>query len=920
MTSINSKTEPLFIVDGVPMSRELLEKMVNPSDVENVTFLKDATAASIWGAQAANGVVVFTTKTGTPSSKPSVTYDGSLTWKGKPVYSYLDRMSAAEFIAAAKDVFDPYTYSWSDVSTTTYGISANYPIVYPHELIMYRYAQGLISADERELQLNTLAASDGRGSYEKNFMSDAFLTTQSVAVSGGGDQNSYYFSLDYQGSRDAYQGKDHQYAAYIRDVLRIGDWLKLDASLNGMYSRERSHLNTTDEFTDYSTTLPYVTYQDAEGRETDLRPYFINDAMADLVRQKSSLDLTYHPAVDYKRNRSLSETYAIRANLGVTVDLTDWLSYEGRFQWSAANTGSESFYDPQSFRVRVERAYGLGPDGKENLPSSGGHFTSLNSLETAYTVRNQLSFNKDFGEKHQVSALAGFELNSNKSTGKSVFLRGYDYQTMKYIQYDDYLMYTSGVSNPLLPQLANSTANEFDPNSYTQSETEYRFVSVYANAAYTLMDKYSLNASIRVDQSNLFGSDPSVQFKPIWSAGAIWNMKKEGFLSTATWLDRLNLRLSCGLAGNSPDPGQGGPYNLISSVSDPGFSRFGLGYIISTPANAKLTWEKTRTWNLGVDFSAFRNRLDISLDLYDKYTTNLLTLSPIDPTTGFTTVLTNMGEMSNRGVELGVKAVLLQKGDWLWSTSWNLTYNKNKLESMYVTPPGTPSALMGYEYWEGYPYGTIFAYRWAGLDSQKGLPRAYNENDEIVSQVADIKEASAVRYMGTTVPPWYGSLGTSLSWKGLHLECLFVYNLGHVMRNDVNTHFTNRLEGNLHRDFLNRWKNPGDELVTNVPAYFSLSDTSVNDSDVSSLYRYADVNVLDASFIKLRDLSLSYSLPQAWASRLSAKSLGIGARVSNIFTLAFNKEGIDPEAFSLRYGGRSDKFPPCWTLNLQIEF
>ncbi len=920
MSSINAKTEPLYIVDGVPMSRDLLEKMVSPGSIESVTFLKDATAASIWGAQAANGVVVFTTRSGSVSAKPSVTYNGTFTYRGKPDWTYQDRMDSARFIDTAREVFDPYTYSWSDISNTTYGGTANYPIVYPHEDALYRYYLGEISLDERDARLRALAASQRQDSYEKYLMSNAWLTTHSLSLSGGSDQHTYFLSFDFQGNQGTARDNSQEYKVYLRDILRLGDWLRLDASLGAMRARNVQHLTASDEFSHYETDLPYAAFTDADGNFRDMSGYFISPAMLEKVRNLGGIDLGYYPVQDYLNCQTQSGQFAVRGNLGLTIDITPWLTYEGRFQYSLTGNDSESYYPQDSFMVRVERAYALGPDGKGYLPSSGGRFTDSHISTSAYTVRNQLSFNKDFGEKHTLTALAGFEFNADKTATKSTFVRGYDRQTMQYIFYDDYFLYTTGVKNPLLPMLSGATANTFEPNAFTQGETEYRFVSMYANAGYTLLDRYSLNASVRVDQSNLFGSDPSVQFKPIWSVGAIWNMKKEAWMQDFSWLDRLNLRLSWGLAGNSPNPGQGGPYNLISSVSDPAFARFGLGYTIQTPANNKLTWERTRTWNVGVDFTAFSGRLDVTLDVYDKYTTNLLTAVPVDPTTGFTSVLSNIGEMSNRGFELAVNGTLLQTRDLRWDAFSNLTWNRNRLVSMYITPPDTPSALIGYSYWEGYPYGTLFGYRWAGLDPTNGRSRVYNENGDIVSTVSDVKDASAVPYLGTTIPPWFGSLGTSLSWRGLTLSVLFIYNLGHRLRNDVNTQYTYRLTGGLHNDFAQRWKTPGDESRTDVPAYFPLSDTSVSESDVTALYRYADINVLSASYLKLRDLSLRYTLPETFVRKLGPRSVTVGLQVSDLLTLAANGQGIDPEAFYLSGGSRGDRFRPAFTANLNIEF
>lgn len=923
VTSINSSTEPLYIVDGVPMSKDQVTKMINPNDVSSVTFLKDATAASIWGAKAANGVMVLTTKTGTSDGKLSINYNGTFTYKGKPDYSYMHMMTSDEFITAASEVFDPTTYSWDDINKTNYGTPAFFPVVYPHEDIMYRYYRGEISGSERASALKKLRDADGRKAYEKYFMSDAFLTNHSLSLSGGNSRNSYYVSFEYQGQQGNHQDKTNQYKVYMRDMLSITDWMKLDLSLNAFYSRSRSHLTSEeDEGGSHLTSLPYALYHDENGKEISLAGYYIGDAKRTDAEEATGIDLSYYPVSDWNKSTVATDSYSIRANAGLTIDIIEGLSYEGRFQYMIDNYDSEQFYPAESFKVRLERVYATDKAGKQYLPSSGGRFTAGFSNGRSYTVRNQINLDREFGDKtsHRVSGVAGFEFSSNKTGIKSTFMRGYDMQTMQYISYDDYFLNRTGVQNPVLPMIAGAGANLFEPNSYNQTEIEYRFVSAYANAAYTLMDKYSVNASIRVDQSNLFGSDPSVQFKPIWSVGGIWNIAKEGFMESVSWIGNLNLRLSYGFAGNSPNPGEGGPFNILSSVSDPTFNQFGLGYVVTTPANDKLTWEKTRTWNIGLDFSFIEDRLSGSLDLYDKLTTNLLAATPIDPTTGFTSVLTNIGTMSNKGVELSLSSVNIRSKGFTWMTDFNISYNYNKLISMYITPPETPSRMVDYSYWEGYPYGTIFAYRWAGLDPADGMSRVYDSKGNPVRSITAIDNTSVVPYLGTTIPPVYGSLNNSLRYKGFELSFMFIFNVGHVMRNDVNTQFTYRLSGNLHKDFALRWRRPGDERKTNVPAYYKLSNTSINEGDVISLYRNADINVLDASYIKLRDISLSYHLPGSACRAIKAENASVRLQVSDLFLIPFNKEGIDPEAFYLSSGGRGEKYRPYFTVGLNIGF
>lgn len=917
VSSINSKTEPLYIVDGVSMTKEQMDKLVNPNDVESINFLKDATAASIWGAQAANGVIVVTTKTGSSSKKLSIAYNGGFTFKGKPDYSYQDLMSSKEFIAAVSAAFDPQTYKWEDINKSTYGLSrGEYRVVLPHETALYKYFRGEISLAQRDEILNELASRDGRKEYEKYFMSNSFLNTHSLSFSGGNEKTSFYASLEYQRDKGAYRDYTDDYRFFFRDILNIAKWISLDISLSAYHSKSRTFEAPA------LSDIPYISYFDNDGKELSLTDYIMTGDYRTEVEKVTGIDLSYRPVSDFRNNSTITKSTGVNANAGLKINFTKYLSYEGRFQYSVTNASAENFIPSDSFRVRLERAQATNTAGESFLPSSGGHYTASGNRQTSYTVRNQLNFDLSFGKenRHRIAALAGFEFSDRLNNGKTAFLRGYDYQTMENIFYDDYILSTEGVKNPALPSFASSTVNTFEPNSFTQTETDYRFVSMYANASYTFLDRYSLNASIRVDQSNLFGSDLSVQFKPIWSVGAIWNIAKEKFLSSKSWVNRLNLRASFGYAGNSPNPGEGGPYDILASTSSPSYGRFGLGYSIVTPANDKLSWEKTRTINLGVDYSFLGNRIDGSIDIYDKRTTNLLAQVPVDPTTGFKSVYSNLGAMTNRGVELSISSLNIDRPKFKWMTDFNFTYNANRLVDMYLEQPESPYVLVQQDYWKGYPYGTVFAYNWAGLDPKDGMPRVFNSKGEAVRSITDIDTLDAVKFAGTTIPPFYGSLSNDFSIGDFTIGLMFIYNLGHVMRNDINDKFSYRFCENLHHDFALRWRAPGDEVTTDVPAYYSLKNSSINESDLTYLYRYADINVLPASYIKLREVSLGYNLPERACRAICAEKISVRLIASNLFTIGFNGQGIDPESFYLSSGSRSDKFHPYISASLNIEF
>ena len=508
------------------------------------------------------------------------------------------------------------------------------------------------------------------------------------------------------------------------------------------------------------------------------------------------------------------------------------------------------------------------------------------------------------------------EVRSAKVNYQSTNLRGYNPQTMTYTSYDELSLSNVGVKNPIIPSTTGTAKLNGQSNSF--SEVEKRYVSMYANGAYTYLGRYSLNGSIRIDRSNLFGSDHSVQFKPIWSVGTAWLIGEEAFMKEAEWLNRLNLRLSYGLGGNSPDLGLGGPYDILYPVNNSVFSTLGQGYVVLTPANDKLCWEKTRIFNIGADVAVLNNRLSGSLDIYFKNTTDLLGNIALHPSTGWVSALSNFGSMRNRGFELAVNSHNIAGRDFNWMTNLTLTYNKNKVTELYVEDGNAPSAVIHKNFVEGYAAQSLFAYRWAGLD-EMGDPQVYNENGEKVKLSKDLTDVSALRCMGSMQPLWYGGLTNTFSYKDFSLSFMFIYNLGHKMRNDVNSFWSGRLSSNIHQDFEQRWRQPGDEQFTDIPSYVANTQESVSRRN-TDFYRYADINVLDASYIKLRDLSLYYTLPQTVCNKIACDNVRFRLQMSNLFYWAANGEGIDPEAQNLRYGGRTTQFGPSCSIGVTINF
>lgn len=924
ITSINSTRSPLFVVDGMPLESNQVETLLNGNDIQSVTLLKDATAASIWGSQAANGVIVITTKKG-EKGRMKVTYNGSFTYTGKPDYDYMNLMDSGSFLRNAEEMFDSYSqiYDYNSVTTTIAGLSNAYnPIILPHERILYMAKAGEISSDEKLRALNALSGRNGRKDYEKYFVSDKWMTRHSVSLNGATDRASYYMSVGYVGMQGTEKDYDNKFSINSNEEFKLTDWLKWDITLNASYEQNNGHLSPWSDYandmlmsshTNY-TEIPYATFRNEDGTMADWSEYAISREKRSEIETLSGIDMGFYPVSEFKMSELKTRSTNIRVNTGLNFTLYKGLNFQTRFQYSSFNNKTEKYYPQEMWKIREEILASTPKNTlKPALPTTGGNFILDNSTITDWTFRNQVTYNESFSDNlHQVSVLAGTEVREFKDTGYNNFMRGYDIQTMQYTPYDTYNL--NRVSNALM----GSSTNAFNKTYYTQSEIMRRYFSLYGNLAYTYMQRYTLNASIRVDQSNLFGSNPDNQYKPLWSVGGAWKISDETFLREYTWLNRLTVRATYGFSGNSPKPGQGGSYDILRATSSSFYET--PGFAIETPANDRITWEKTRTWNVGFDANIFSNRLNLSFDYYDKKTTDLISPMLLNPASGWVSTIGNIGDMYNRGVEISLDSRNVTSLDFKWNTTLTFSYNSNKITHLDVATPYTANTMATTSgiNMEGYPINSLFSYRYAGLND-KGEPMAYKADGTIVSGV-DSRGLSKedVVYSGTIIPKISGGLTNQFIYRNLELSFMFVYNFGSKMRKQVEILDYGRPSGNLLKDFDNRWRTPGDENHTDIPAWTASKNSTAN----YNLFYLGDNNILDGAFIKLRDLSLSYNFPAEICKAISLSGLKASAKAGNLFYWAANNEHIDPEYYSpaTYRNSRQTKFGPTYSFELTVNF
>jgi TonB-linked SusC/RagA family outer membrane protein len=900
---------PLFVVDGIPMDDI---STINPQDVADITVLKDATAASIWGARASNGVIVISTKRAGKDEKLRISYDAFINFQGKPDLNYFKTLNSRQFIQAATEVFDPVIYPWASTAAFTQTGGTG---VAPHEMIQYNLSRGLVTAAQAKSSLDSLANMDNRQQIKDLWYRNAALMNHTISFSSGGSAYSFYGSGAYTSTTSNRPGeRNNAYKINLRQDFSIGNFIQLNliTDLNNGISSVKRNIQVDNNF------YPYQMFRDGAGNNISI-PYMgeLSEEVRADFQNRSRIDLNYNPLDEFNYGYTKENNLLSRNILGLNVKLLEGLKFEGTYGYIKGNSKREIYDDTKSYLVRSELVqFTVAPDANSTptyyLPNNGGRYSVTNLNQQNWTIRNQLSYNKGWNaDQHQLSVLLGQEAQEQLQTANGSTVRGYNELLQTFGAVDYATLGVNGVENPVMQN--SSGVSLLSNDMFNQTERLTRFTSYYANLAYTYNRRYALNGSFRIDKSNLFGLDKSAQNKPVWSIGGKWIASSEGFMTKVSWLDNLALRATYGLTGNSPDPGTAASHDILTADQS-GFLPGGAGAHIATPSNTKLTWESTRNINLGIDFAVLNNRVSGSVDLYQKKTDNLLGIVPTNTFTGYANIIGNLGDLENKGIELSLNTLNIRKESFKWNTIFNIAYNRNIINKLNVDAPVTTTkARVKQQYVEGFPAFALFAYKFAGLD-QLGDPQIQLA-DGSITKTPNVGKVEDVRFMGTYQPIWSGGMTNVFSYKSFTLSANAIFNLGHVMRKDVNQVFTNRIThsninynsfttGNLHADFANRWKQPGDELLTNIPSYVSNSSLSYTRRD-TEYYTYSDINVVSASYIKLRDITLAYSLPTMLVRKLQAQQVTFRVQLSNLMLWRANKDGIDPEYMDAIDGSRS---------------
>ena len=792
--SLTADNEPLYVLDGTPVSSSVMV-MMNPNDFESVTVLKDASATSIYGSRAANGVIYITTKRGKIGEKAVITASGNY--------------GTARL---ARRVSNPMNST---------------------ELLNYQLSHGIIKQETYDKYINSGIDTN----WEDYFFKDDAPTYQAnLSIQGGSNKTMYYVSGSYY-FQDGITPRSEYNRYTFRSNLesRPTDWLRFGANFGATYDEQQTSL---------------FTYQGSNNLNggifgTILNPTYYNPYGED----GSKLDVIpglnrYSPYYLSDKQPSSSNTAQLDGTAFIQLNPIEGLTIRSQF-------GIEAY----DFRQTSKRLASH-PDATQ-----GGYTYEAFRRNAKLTITNTAEYNFKIKDIHDFTILIGQEGIKN------------DYQRFG--------SETTGQSDDRLSMLEAGTAATLlgaDENDlYT-----YQFLSFFGRINYALNDKYFADFSIRNDASSRFGKDNRNAI--FMSGGLMWNMKKESFLEDVNFLSDLKLKASIGTTGNSSI----GNYDHLALVGTNLYNAQG-GWKINTPGNGDLGWEKQTLANIGIEAS-FWNKYRIELTYYNKKTSNMLMDVPVPYTSGFSSITQNVGSMTNSGVEIAVSLDLLKTKDWFVEFNMNYAYNKNKITELFYGYDewAMPNYLVSYNVGEPVQY---YMAEWAGVDPADGQQMWYipgtdgettKEYDEELLQQATGKKRYA---------PHNGGFGLNVSWKGLSLNADFAWVLGKYMVNNDYYFAANpyNFAGyNQSKDVLNEWKEPGD--ITDIPAYGNVMQF--------------DTHLLEnASFLRLKNISLSYTLPKNWLLPTKViQGVRIMATARNLFTIT-NYKGADPELdTNLTYG------------------
>lgn len=898
ISTLNASKKPLIVIDGYPVEPSVTDdfyryddglfKDINAANVESVTVLKDAVAASIYGARAANGVIVITTKKGR-QGEAKFSYRGITGFAPTPSLSNLNKASTNDYIDAEIDLFN--------LNPAAYNINTGTGIISRVPYLLRQAYQGDITQAVADEEINKLRNNDYLSEVHKHLYRMGFSQQHNLMVSGGTEKHTYNVAVNLMDVRQNFKdANSNRFTIDIKDDWKFNKYISAGISANLSYAGfESPTINPDREIKSGDATgsqqlfnfhtgsyfTPYTSLFDENGDVANLWGQSIRKQTI-YGDYKGMKAVNYDFVNDITRSMASTKNFQTRLTGFVRANIIDGLNVEFGGNWQRGSYKYQQVRDKNAFAVReaFNDSKSLSNPANHYLPNGSIIDENRNNNDN-WTIRSQINFNKSFnGMKHIVSAIAGTEIRKTNIDKIVLATRaGYNEQAGAFTPIN-ILDYNSSVySNDML----FGRRITFNTGEYGLSDN--RFVSWYGNSSYEYDNRYILSGSIRLDQTNFFGTDPKYRYRPLWSLGGTWKVSNEKFYNV-DFINKLHVRGSYGVNGNISLTQ--GPYLILSNALFNTTAQ-SMGSSISSPPNDQLRWEKTNTADVGVDMSLFNNWVDLTVDYYTKRSSDVLASEAVDQTIGFTSLMQNVGKIDNTGIEVTASTKILDNKDFKWRVSSSFSYNKNLIKEYNVTMATVGSYLRSQgTNAQGYPVNGLWGLRFAPLNNV-GAAMVYNAKGEAVLSSQAL--AQDAYFVGSTTPLYDLSFSNNFSYKNLDLSFMIITKLGHYYLRDA---FHSRNIQNKHVG--ERWKKPGDEEWAKVPAL-----TTTNSDWWYS--PFIDININKANFARLRDITLAYNFDNKWVKKLGLGSAKIYAQGRNLITLRAKGMDIDPETMVNYTGG-----------------
>lgn len=821
MGSITAGNSPLIIVDGVQLNTSTVSgqtasnplSFLNNNDIESIEVLKDGAAASIYGAQAANGVVLVTTKKGAAGkTKVNLNYYHGVT-APMPKVAMMNTQQFFESRFEARN--------------------NRYPGRTPQRNREDILKDLGLPLDLTDAQIAAMETYDWQGASFKTGRTN----NVDASISGGNDKTTFFFSGGYNKTDGNVVSIDFERATAKLNVShKISDKVGVTTGIN------LSSITQNGTSGSNGSTGAYAAPQYAAPMILPFIPVYNPDGSHNAPIEGFPGSSNRNPIQESLLGTLQSKTKSVVGNFALTYQIIKGLSFRSFYGLDYRLIDDERYIDP---RTRSGAA-------------SQGSLTIGNRQNQNFLTNQTLDYKTTIGNDHNISAILGAEyrydsrqLNSTSGTGFTT----YQFRSMQ-----SAAVVTSG----------------------TGSWTAFKRAGMFTQANYDFKKKYMVSAVLRYDGSSRFGANNKFGWFPAISAG--WDMSSEAFLADQKWIDQLKLRVGYGETGNDAigNFDSRALYGSSSSSNynqEPGMAPSGL-------ANVNLRWERNVTTNIGLDYAFLNSRIQGSVEVFRRLSKDLLLDRPVPYLSGFANVTSNIGRLKNEGVEFELRSKNIVHGDFTWSTNFNITFLRNRVLKLI----GDDQVLAGNQSVRvGYALGTNVTYDYAGVNSATGRPMWYDANGEITYQPSAPND---YKIFGNKMSDFYGGLTNTFTYKGISLSAFFHYDYGRELSNaGMNSRWYANGGDNrntLERIFLARWTTPGQ--LTTVPRPFDANAETNGMSQTASSSRFLE----DASFIRLKNVSVSYQLPKAWSTRLKMSDIRVYAQGENLATWT-KWTGYDPE-------------------------